>query len=97
MAGDAHAGDKALAESLFEEGRRYLKARDYARACKAFASSFEAEATVGASLNLALCHYEWGNTATAWRLGLCGRACSRASAVRAASVAMARLARSLRA
>jgi hypothetical protein len=62
----AWAGDKAAAESLFQDGKTAMKQGNYERACGLFAASFDAEPSVGALLNLARCHEKRGKTASAW-------------------------------
>ncbi len=56
----------AVAQSLFDEGKRLLKAGKTAAACEKFAASEAAKASTGALLNLASCHLKLGKTATAW-------------------------------
>ncbi len=58
---------KARADKLFEDGRRYLAAKEYALACTAFEQSHEADAAIGTQLNIALCYEEWGKVASAYR------------------------------
>ncbi len=66
-ASDAVASDKAAAESLFNAGKALMDEERYAEACEKFAGSMDAEPSVGAQLNLALCHEKQGKVATAWR------------------------------
>ena len=55
LAGPAWAdGDKAAAESLFQDGKAAMKQGKYEQACTLFTASFDAEPSVGALLNLAL-------------------------------------------
>jgi tetratricopeptide (TPR) repeat protein len=64
----AHAEtDRARADRLFKEGRRYLDQKEYALACTAFEQSFDADPAIGTQLNLALCYEKWGKVATAFR------------------------------
>lgn len=58
--------DRALAESLFHEGRRLLEAGDAEAACPKFAESHRIAPALGALLNLATCHERVGRTASAW-------------------------------
>lgn len=58
---------KVRAEKLFEDGRRYLAAKEYALACTAFEQSQAADPAIGTQLNIALCYEEWGKTASAYR------------------------------
>src|SRR5262245_26802108 len=60
----AHA-DKARADKLFEEGRKYLQRKEYALACTAFEQSQQAEPAIGTQLNIALCYETWGKLANA--------------------------------
>jgi hypothetical protein len=62
----AHAADKAAAESLFNAGKELMDAGQYAEACLKFGESHDAEPSVGALLNLALCNQKLGKTASAW-------------------------------
>jgi len=62
----AQATNKAAAESLFTAGQEAMERGDYETACQRFAASMEAEASVGAMLNLARCHQKVGKDASAW-------------------------------
>jgi len=66
--GLAWASDKAAAESLFNAGKSLMDEERYAEACEKFAGSMDAEPSVGAQLNLALCNEKQGKIATAWSL-----------------------------
>lgn len=68
FATSARAGDKAAAESLFNAGKDLMEQERYEEACEKFAGSMDAEPSVGAQLNLALCHEKRGEIATAWSL-----------------------------
>jgi hypothetical protein len=59
--------DKKRADKLFDDGRRYLTAKEYALACTAFEQSQEAEPAIGTLLNIALCYEQWGHIAAAYR------------------------------
>jgi len=56
----------AQAQSLFDEGRRLMKAGKIAEACVAFEASQHAEAAVTTQLNLAECREQNHQLATAW-------------------------------
>lgn len=62
----ASAGDKALAESLFQEGRKLIERKQYEQACAKFAASEAQDPSPGTLLNLGKCHEALGKTATAW-------------------------------
>ncbi len=62
----AEGQDLALAESLFQEGRRLLEAGKAAEACGKFAESLRIDRSSGTLLNLAECHVAEGKTASAW-------------------------------
>ncbi|HEV8247428.1 MAG TPA: hypothetical protein VGP93_16735, partial [Polyangiaceae bacterium] len=56
----------ALAESLYQEGKRLMGEKKYSDACPKFAESQKLDAATGTLLNLAACYEEWGKYATAW-------------------------------
>ncbi|MEZ4230662.1 MAG: PEGA domain-containing protein [Polyangiaceae bacterium] len=66
FASSAHAEDKALAESLFQEGRRLMDAGNPADACPKFEASQKADPSPGTLINLAGCYKALGRTASAW-------------------------------
>jgi hypothetical protein len=66
LARPAAAGDKALAESLFQEGRRLMAEGSYEQACERFAGSQAQDPSPGTLVNLGQCHEARGMTATAW-------------------------------
>ncbi len=66
VSGRATAGDAALAEQLFREGRERLDAGDYAAACPKLEESYAQDPATGTLLALALCEEATGKTASAW-------------------------------
>lgn len=62
----AQAGNAALAESLFREGKRLSNEHKFAEACPKFAESYKLDPGLGTLLNLAICHESEGKPATAW-------------------------------
>mgnify|MGYP003778339853 CR=1 FL=1 len=58
----------AAAESLFEEGRKAMDAKDYDAACARFRESNRIDPAPGTVLNLARCEEARGKLATAWEL-----------------------------
>ena len=66
VAGSAKAGDVALAESLFREGRALMEKGDYKTACPKLAESLAQDTSTGTQLALALCQEQIGQTASAW-------------------------------
>lgn len=62
----ADASNAALAESLFQEGKRLSAAGQFVEACPKFAASYKLDAATGTLLNLAACEESLGQTATAW-------------------------------
>jgi hypothetical protein len=62
----ARAADQSTAEVLFVEGRKLLKAGDYAAACPKLEASWALEPGTGTLGALALCHERIGRIASAW-------------------------------
>lgn len=62
------SGGKAAAETLFDEGRKFMADKRYAEACEKFAASHKLEPSVGALLNQARCRDKLGQIASAWTL-----------------------------
>ena len=60
------ASDKALAESLFREGRSLMASGQTHEACTKLEGSFRIEPKTGTLTNLAACHALEGKTASAW-------------------------------
>ena len=58
--------DRALAEALFREGKRFGEEGRIAEACKKFKESQRLDPTLGTLLHLAACYAEEGKTASAW-------------------------------
>ena len=58
--------DKALAQSLFREGRTLLVAGKTAEACSKLVESDKLDPELGTHLNVAICHETLGKTASAW-------------------------------
>jgi hypothetical protein len=67
----AHAGDApnaAAAQTLFDDAKTLMQARDFARACPKLEESEKLQAAGGTLMFLALCREGEGKTATAWTL-----------------------------
>jgi hypothetical protein len=64
----ARAGtvDSAAAQALFERGRELMLEQRFQEACEKFAESQALEPEVGTLMNLALCHEQLGQLATAY-------------------------------
>jgi hypothetical protein len=70
IARDAHAGDAAAAQALFEQGKKLMAEKKYAEACPKFEESQKQDPGLGTQTNLAICYESMGRTATAWSLYL---------------------------
>src|SRR5262249_13453831 len=62
----AQSEDQAAARVLFDEGRRLLKAGQYADACPKLEAAKQLHISAGILLNLADCYEKLGRTASAW-------------------------------
>jgi hypothetical protein len=58
--------DSTLAEALFRDARKLLKAGNAPEACPKFEESYRLVPKLGTLLNLATCHAEEGKTGSAW-------------------------------
>jgi hypothetical protein len=61
-----NANDKAAAEALFDQGKAFMAAGNYAAACPKFSESLHLDEGVGTSLWLAECFERSGKIASAW-------------------------------
>jgi tetratricopeptide (TPR) repeat protein len=70
QAGVAYAqqsgSDTAIAQSLFDEGRKLMNEKRFVEACPRLERSYKLDPAAGTLLNLAVCHEGLGKTATAW-------------------------------
>jgi hypothetical protein len=70
-AGAAHAqassSDAAIAQSLFDDGRKLMHQKRYSEACPRLERSYKLDPAAGTLLNVAVCHEMVGKTATAWQ------------------------------
>lgn len=63
---DTRAGQQAIAEALFREGRDLMRDGRTREACRKFEESLRLDRVLGTLLNSAVCHEEEGKIATAW-------------------------------
>jgi hypothetical protein len=61
-----NANDKAAAEALFDQGKAFMAAGNFAAACPKFSESLRLDEGVGTSLWLAECFERSGKIASAW-------------------------------
>ena len=61
-----NASDAAIAQSLFDEGRKLMNEKKFPEACPRLERSYKLDPAPGTLLNLAVCHEAIGKTATAW-------------------------------
>src|SRR6185369_12155545 len=67
QAGAVYAqSDSAIAQSLFDEGRKLMNEKKFAEACPRLERSYKLDPAAGTLLNVAVCHEGLGRTATAW-------------------------------
>jgi tetratricopeptide (TPR) repeat protein len=62
----AQAEDQAMARALFDEGRKLMKAGQFATACPKLEAARKLYSSAGILLNLADCYEKVGRTASAW-------------------------------
>jgi len=60
------SSDAAIAQSLFDDGRKLMAQKRFADACPRLERSYKLDPAAGTLLNLAVCHEAIGKTATAW-------------------------------
>jgi hypothetical protein len=59
--------DQTRADEKFEEGKKALAAKEYAKACLAFEASFYEDPAIGTQLNIGRCYDQWGKAAAAYQ------------------------------
>ncbi|HEY5959804.1 MAG TPA: tetratricopeptide repeat protein [Polyangiaceae bacterium] len=60
------AGNKAVAEALFDQGKLLMQTGDFPKACEKFEASRRLDEGIGTLLYLADCYEKVGKTASAW-------------------------------
>jgi hypothetical protein len=63
---DATPQDQAVAQSLYDEGRTLMNAKDFARACPKLEESQRLDPSPATEFHLADCYEQVGRTASAW-------------------------------
>jgi hypothetical protein len=63
---DPSASDAALAEQLYQYGRKQMAEKRYLEACESFRESLRLDTGTGTLLNLAACHETVGKFTSAW-------------------------------
>jgi hypothetical protein len=58
--------DAAIANTLFEDGRKLMHEKNFAEACPRLERSYKLDPAAGTLLNMAVCHEAIGRTASAW-------------------------------
>src|SRR6185503_4280485 len=66
VARHSRAGDNALAETLFQEGKALMREGNFEAACPKLAESFQQDPASGTLLALAVCRERKGELASAW-------------------------------
>lgn len=70
LAREAHAGDAAAAQALFDQAKKLMGEKRYSEACAKFEESQKQDPGLGTQTNLAICYESLGRTASAWSLYL---------------------------
>lgn len=62
----ARADSVAMAQALFDQGKKAMASQDYAEACPKFKESYRLQEALGTLLNLADCYEHQGKLASSW-------------------------------